>query len=71
MNFAALAGWAASHPWMASAVAVLALFLAVGLVSRMERRRSRPLLRSAKAQAAFKPVQTVYTPKVYRRERER
>ena len=56
---------------MASAVAVLALFLAVGLVSRMVRRRSRPLLRSAKAQAAFKPVQTVYTPKVYRRERER
>ena len=68
MNFAALAAWAASHPWMASAVAVLALFLAVGVVSRMVRRHSRPLLRSAKEQAAFKPVQTVYTPKRYRRE---
>ena len=69
MKFAALAAWAASHPWIASAVVVLALFLAVGAVSRMVRRRSRPLLRSAKAQAAFKPVQTVYTPKRYRRER--
>ena len=69
MKFAALAAWAASHPWMASAGTVLALFLAVGLVSRMVRRRSRPLLRTAKDQAAFKPVQTVYTPKRYRRER--
>lgn len=69
MNIAAIAAWAASHPWIASAVAVLALFLAVGLVSRMVRKRSRPLLRSAKAQAAFKPVQTVYTPKSFRRER--
>ena len=69
MNVAAIAAWAASHPWITSAVAVLALFLAVGIVSRMVRRRSRPLLRSAKEQAAFKPVQTVYTPKRYRRER--
>nr|WP_125958930.1 hypothetical protein [Sphingomonas koreensis] len=69
MNVAAIAAWAASHPWIASAAAVLALFLAVGLVSRMVRRRSRPLLRSAKAQAAFKPVQTVYTPKSFRRDR--
>ena len=69
MKFAALAAWAASHPWIASTVAVLALFLAAGVVSRMLRRRSRPLLRSAKEQAAFKPVQTVYTPKRYRRER--
>lgn len=69
MNVAAIAAWAASHPWIASAALVLALFLAVGLASRMVRRRRRPLLRSAKAQAAFKPVQTVYTPKSFRRER--
>ena len=68
MNLAALAAWAASHPWMASAAVVLGLFAVVALV-RKSRRRSRPLLRSAKEQAAFKPVQTVYTPKRYRRER--
>ena len=68
MNLAALAAWAASHPWMASTAVVLALFVAVGLAQKW-RRRSRPLLRSAKEQAAFKPVQTVYTPKRYRRER--
>ena len=69
MNFAALAAWAASHPWIVSAAVVLGLFLAFGVLSRMVRRRSRPLLRAAKAQAAFKPVQTVYTPKSFRRER--
>ena len=68
MNLAALAAWAASHPWMASAAVVLALFAVVALI-RKSRRRSRPLLRSAKEQAAFKPVQTVYTPKRYRREK--
>ena len=68
MNLAALAAWAASHPWMASAAVVLALFVMVGLAQKW-RRRNRPLLRSAKQQAEFKPVQTVYTPKRYRRER--
>ena len=68
MNLAALAAWAASHPWIASAAVVLALFVVVGLAKKW-RRRNRPLLRSAKEQAAFKPVQTVYTPKRYRREK--
>ena len=68
MNLAALAAWAASHPWMASTAVVLALFVVFGLAQKW-RRPNRPLLRSAKEQAAFKPVQTVYTPKRYRRER--
>lgn len=68
MNVAAIAAWAASNPWTASTLAVLAIFALFSGLHRM-RRRSRPLLRSAKAQAAFKPVQTVYTPKTFRRER--
>lgn len=68
MNVAAIAAWAASNPWTASTLAVLAIF-ALGVALRGMGRRSRPLLRSAKEQAAFKPVQTVYTPKRYRRER--
>ena len=68
MNLAAIAAWAASNPWTASTFAVLAIFALFSGLRRM-RRHSRPLLRSAKAQAAFKPVQTVYTPKSFRRER--
>ena len=68
MNLAAIAAWAASNPWTASTIAVLAIFALFSGLRRM-RRRSRPLMRSAKAQADFKPVQTVYTPKRYRRER--
>ncbi len=68
MNLAAIAAWAASNPWTASTFAVLAIFALFSGLRRM-RRRSRPLMRSAKAQADFKPVQTVYTPKRYRRER--
>jgi hypothetical protein len=68
MNLAAIAAWAASNPWTASTFAVMAIF-ALNVALRGMRRRSRPLLRSAKAQAAFKPVKTVYTPKSFRRER--
>ena len=68
MNLAAIAAWAASNPWTASTFTVLAIFALFSGLRRM-RRRSRPLMRSAKAQADFKPVQTVYTPKRYRRER--
>ena len=68
MNLAAIAAWAASNPWTASTFAVLVIFALFSGLRRM-RRRSRPLMRSAKAQADFKPVQTVYTPKRYRRER--
>lgn len=73
MDFEALAHWLEHHPWAAFA----ALVLVAGFVARAVYRRAdlkrRPssmaLLRSKQEQARFEPVQTVYVPRQFRRER--
>ena len=66
------AKWVAQHPWQVlCALVILAavLKLAERLRAGWSSRKGTGLMRSAQEQAQFDPVQTVYAPKGYRRER--
>lgn len=69
------AQWAIAHPWLVFG-ALLALALAIklaGLFRTGARRGKKParLMRSRKQQGQFDPVRTHYSPKQYRRERDK
>lgn len=69
MTLEVLAIWVATYPWIASWIAVLCLLLVFALTKAKGARKKFKLLRSAKEQAKFSPVQTTYNPKQYRKER--
>ena len=67
------AQWAIAHPWLVfGALLALAIKLA-GLFRTGARRGKKParLMRSRKQQGRFDPVRTHYSPKQYRRERDK
>lgn len=69
MTLKAIADWVVAYPWVASWIAVLCLLLVIALTKATRGQKKFKLLRSAKEQAKFSPVQTTYNPRQYRKKR--